>query len=92
VEVSFTLSLVLSRGPKRRRLFASDANTVKRYKAIADELYTQAFDPETVLSRLRAIEAEAGVKIPSYVFTLLKRLNGAAQYAEGTAAEGELAR
>jgi hypothetical protein len=64
--------------PKRRRIFKSVTDEIKRYRAIADELYTQSFDAETLLNRLRAIEADTGTALPTYIYTLLKRLSGEA--------------
>ena len=54
-----------------------------RFRGVKDELYALSFDPETIAARLKAIEASTGSQLPTYVYTLLKRLDGAAQYAEG---------
>jgi hypothetical protein len=53
----------------KRRSFAP----AERYRAIASELYTQSFDPETIIDHLKGIEADTGIQIPTYIFTLLKR-------------------
>jgi hypothetical protein len=64
--------------PKGRRIFATAKGAARRYQAVKEELYALSFDPETILNRLKAIEASTGTQLPSYVYTLLKRLDGAA--------------
>ena len=54
-----------------------------RFRGVKDELYALSFDPETIAARLKAIEVSTQSQLPTYVYTLLKRLDGAAQYAEG---------
>ncbi|HEY4809174.1 MAG TPA: hypothetical protein VIH81_15720 [Roseiarcus sp.] len=63
-------------GSSRRRAYAAAADKANQFRAITNELSAQSFDAETLLARLRAIEAEAGAPIPSYFYTLLKRLGG----------------
>ncbi len=54
-----------------------------RFGGVKAELCALSFDPETIAARLKAIEASTGSQLPTYVYTLLKRLDGAFQYAEG---------
>ena len=79
----YCLVAALIARPKGRRIFATSRQAVTRYQGVKAELYALSFDPETILNRLKAIEASTESELPTYVYTLLKRLDGAAQYAEG---------
>jgi hypothetical protein len=60
-------------GIKARALFVKTRLAATLYEEIANELRVLSFDAETIIARLRQAEAGTGIKLPSCVYTLLKR-------------------
>jgi hypothetical protein len=56
-----------------RALFVKTKLAATLYEEIANELRIQSFDAETIIGRLRQVEARTGIQLPSCVTTLLKR-------------------